>query len=111
MADDRVPLREYVEALINAIVVARDTAYESMNQRLDGMNEFRDALRDQAGRFVTRDEVRSLIDGLTKDIKSLELSRAELQGKASQTSVNVGYVFTAIAVLISVIGLAIQFLK
>lgn len=32
-------------------------AREAMEKRLDGMNEFRDQLRDQAARFISRDEL------------------------------------------------------
>jgi hypothetical protein len=33
----------------------------AMEKRLDGMNEFRDQLRDQAARFIGRDELNALV--------------------------------------------------
>jgi hypothetical protein len=42
-----------------------DTAKESMEKRLDGMNEFRDALKDQASRFVTRTELLAAVVGIS----------------------------------------------
>jgi hypothetical protein len=44
---------------------AVDTAKESMEKRLDGMNEFRDTLKDQASRFVTRTELLAAVVGIS----------------------------------------------
>jgi|GEM_PF-5519657 hypothetical protein len=44
---------------------AVDTAKESMEKRLDSMNEFRDALKDQASRFVTRTELLAAAVGIS----------------------------------------------
>jgi hypothetical protein len=65
---DELTLKEYFESrykaledLICARLQAQDKAVElaknSMEKRLDSMNEFRDTLKDQASRFVTRSEL------------------------------------------------------
>ena len=50
----------FFERLYDEKFAARDRALSvalaSMDRRLDGMNEFRDALRDQASRFLAREE-------------------------------------------------------
>jgi hypothetical protein len=51
---------EFLERLFEEKINARDralvVAMATMDLRLDGMNEFRNSLRDQAAQFVTRDE-------------------------------------------------------
>lgn len=42
----------------------RARASEQVDARLAGMNEFRDAMKDQAGRFVTRRELWAYLAGL-----------------------------------------------
>ena len=51
-----VTLKEYFDAQIENVKQATELARESMEKRLDGMNEFRDTLKDQAGKFITRQE-------------------------------------------------------
>ncbi len=68
------------------------------------MNEFREALTDQSKTFITRNEFSLCLEKIESDIRSLRESRSELQGKASQSQVN-------IALSISVIGIALGFLS
>lgn len=65
-------LKDYTEARIQGIEKAINVANISMTARLEGMNEFREQLKDQASKFVTREEVDKSIQGLGKDIKALE---------------------------------------
>jgi hypothetical protein len=62
--DTEISLREHIEARLEALEKhidsrfdaaqqAVDKAEKTMNERLSGMNEFRDTLRDQATRFAT----------------------------------------------------------
>lgn len=50
-------LKKLMDAEIKADRDARDKALQSMEKRLDGMNEFRTTLKDQAGTFVTRGQL------------------------------------------------------
>jgi hypothetical protein len=59
-SDREVALKEYFEARLTAIAEATKVAQQSMDKRLDGMNEFRKALTDQAANMVTRTEVLAL---------------------------------------------------
>ncbi len=49
-----------------AITLAR----EGMERRLEGMNEFRDTLKDQTSKFVTRGELEVLLAGVAEAIKT-----------------------------------------
>jgi hypothetical protein len=104
-------LKEYLDVKINASEKAKDTAYASMEKRLEGMNEFRDTLKDQAAKFVTRDELASQLERINILVKSLELSKATLEGKANQSSVNVAMIFSILGTLIGLISLASRFIQ
>jgi len=106
--------KEYVDIRIHNLEKATETATAEMDRRLEGMNEFRAQLDKQAGHFITRAEHEFVIKELTnkadksafenqvKEIESLRLSRAELQGKASQTTVFIGYALTFVVLLVSI---------
>ena len=61
--------------------IARDralaVALAAMDRRLDAMNEFRDTLRDQASKFLGRDEYQAAHETIARnmDVTRLELSR------------------------------------
>ena len=118
--DTHVALKEFIEKVIEgheklnearfqAVERAVEVANGQMEKRLEGMNEFRDSLKDQASRFFTRDEFYSAHGPVLKDIEALKLARATLEGKASQKSVNVAYAIAIIGIVISLISLAIRF--
>lgn len=83
----------------------------AMEKRLEGMNEFRDTLKDQAGRFFTRDEHEAYRKVIDVEVRSLNEFRAELTGKASQASVNVTFVLAAIGALTGLLSLLIKLIK
>ncbi len=64
-----VPLQTFLERIIEirfkGIEKATDIAKEGMEKRLDGMNEFRETLKDQASNFVTRTELLAAIVGIS----------------------------------------------
>jgi hypothetical protein len=96
-----VSLKEYLESRISAVEKSIEVANCAMQKRLEGMNEFRDTLKDQAARFVTRDEMDIKLSSLNEQLKSLNYFKASLEGKASQTQAN-------IILLISIVGLALS---
>ena len=108
-----VTWREYVDTRINALEKATEAARVNMDRRLDSMNEIREQLRAQADTFVTGVEHKALCDRLERldvGIRSLELSRSELYGKASQHSVNQATLIAAIGIALAIIGIVIRFL-
>jgi hypothetical protein len=76
----------------------------AMEKRLEGMNEFRAQLNDQTTKLILRSEVEFELMRIKDDIRSLDRSRAEVSGKASQSWVN-------ISLLISVIGLLLSAMR
>jgi len=121
-----------VTAAISALKEAGAVERESINKRLDGMNEFREALKDQTAQYITRTEheirhvqldkdmeaLKSIASShitreeydtkhtsLEKDIKSLEISRAEINAKASLTSLYVAYGLTVVSIIIALVSL------
>jgi len=103
--------KELMEARCAAIEQAIVLARLQMDVRLESMNEFREQLREQASHFVSRGEYNVAHEGLTALVKSLEISRAEIGGKASTVNVFVGYVFTALALLTGMAGLIHSFMR
>jgi hypothetical protein len=121
-----------ISALEKAIIVAAT----AMEKRLEGMNEFRDQLRDQTGTFVTKpeygqqmlrvnDDIKSLSDikaqfigrpehdgmfvKLNDDIRVLRESKANLEGKASQSSVNIAMIIAVVGIILGIVGIVNRF--
>lgn len=104
----RIEMRLKIRALEKSIRIAA----ASMDRRLNAMNEFRDSLNDAAVRTPTREEVGSLvrtvetrIDGLRDIVTDLQLSKANLEGKASQNSVMVAWAIAGIGVILGILNL------
>lgn len=84
-----VSLKEHIETILHwldrlvaekvtAIERATTIALTTLNERLAGMNEFRDTLKDQAARLATKDD----FGALEKRLGTLELDRAAAEGRA-----------------------------
>jgi hypothetical protein len=97
-SSDGVSIRDYVDLRFVEAQRGIDKAEATMSARLATMNEFRDQLKDQAGKFITRDELTSLMNQIDGDIKALQKITDRAEGKASQNSV-------LFAALVSVVGL------
>lgn len=105
-----ITLRDYFERLIAEQNKATGLAYQSMERRLDGMNEFRDTLRDQGLSFLTKAEYYTFKTRLEEDIRTLRESKAMLEGKASQSSVNFVTAMAVIGIVLSVVSIAMRLL-
>jgi len=53
---DGVSLKEYFEAKFDSLKLSTDLVRQALEKRLEGMNEFREALKDQTNKFITRVE-------------------------------------------------------
>ena len=87
---------------------ALDAAHTSMEKRLDGMNEFRDQLKDQAAKFVTREEMISTLKSIQANVEILLSARATEEGKASQKSLNVTMIIAIAGVLLALFKLFVK---
>lgn len=118
MKDYYVPLKEHCDKQFENVNKQFDNvkesikvALDSINVRLRGMNEFRDTLTDQAKRLPTREEmdaqfvsVQHQIDAINAVLISLRESRAQLEGKASQKSVNFAQIMSAMGLLLAIVS-------
>jgi hypothetical protein len=59
---------------------AVNKADAATEKRFDGVNEFRETLKDQAATFITRAELNATVGAMEKDISSLRESRSETSG-------------------------------
>jgi hypothetical protein len=101
---------------------ALDLQQEINNKKFEGQNEWRGAMTDREKAYITRQDHESLItllntkeDALKKDIRELLKSKDILDGKASQSQLNitfifviVGFIFSGIGVLCSLSGLLLS---
>ncbi len=89
---DYVSLRDYFERLLlerdkawtvqlASAQTALDKAENALTKRLEGMNEFRDTLKDQAGRFVTMEVLDAKLANLQAQLKTLDNYRANMEGR------------------------------
>ena len=110
--EDGVSLKEYFEARFDAMDKALELAQRANDARLAGMNEFRDAMKDQTGHFVTRTEANATrnqmlaeikveLASICADIEILKKFQSVSEGKASQSSVIIAYIIAGISILLS----------
>lgn len=84
---DEVHLKEYIEKILGEMdrrymdrfklsdeAVAK--AERTMNERLNSMNEFREALKEQAGRMATRVE----LEKVDTNVQELQRAKAKMDG-------------------------------
>ena len=102
---DMVSIRDYFDTRLIAIEQATGIAAASMEKRLNGMNEFRDTLRDQASRFVTRQEMDSQFAIVNVTLGELRTFKDRMQGKASAGSVYLAWALSGIGLIIGMVGL------
>lgn len=82
-------------------------AKQANDLRLNGMNEFRDSLRDQATRFVTSAEFQSEMKNLAAQVASLQNKGAIGQGALEQSDKNsIGFRWFLGACITAGLGLA-----
>ncbi len=117
-SDKYATMLQAVEAiqvdLARAIALAEQTdksssvERESLNKRLESMNEFRSAMKDQASSFMTRMEsdlntkaAQGVFSGLDARLKRLEEKAANMDGRFWGFGAIFGCVFTILNVVLS----------
>jgi regulator of sirC expression with transglutaminase-like and TPR domain len=103
-----VTLRDYIDARFCAQEKATEKAYQAMERRLDGMNEFRETLRDQSRTFVTKAEYNVSCEKTSADIRDLLQAKDIATGKASQSSVNMATGISITGLVIAIISLFLK---
>jgi len=122
-------IKKYFESKLSDIEKRTELARLGMEKRLDGMNEFREALREQSSKSPTRVEMDSEIESLRRelkdfskyredraslpvdvvslkgDVRALNTFKDTLAGSAKQSDVNRATVISVISLVIGIIGL------
>jgi len=125
--NNTISLRDFIESKFKDLEIARAVQEKATEQtrlaqekateqsrfmlekRLDTMNEFRNQLKDQAGTFLPRTEFDIQHSKVQEDIRILRESKATLEGKASQISVNIAIIIAVCGLIIGIIGLCLKF--
>lgn len=95
---------------------ALDKAEQALGRRLDAMNEFRDALKDQAARMATQeqlDRVRDrIVDGEKKAERTVTPEHLEtVKGRVTEIEKRIAVTAAIWSMVVSiVVGLAVRFL-
>lgn len=87
----------------DSIVTSTQLAKELMETRLKGMDEVKENLKDANNTYLTRNEFNIQHDKLNDDIRILRESKANLEGKASMSSVYLAYIIAGLSLMISII--------
>jgi hypothetical protein len=106
---DGITLREYIDTRLEAIEKASELAAKLLDVRLESMNEFRNALKDQSGQFVMRSECGIRKQSVDGDIRILREYKAALEGKASHLYVSITLIIALLSLFVGVVGLLIKF--
>ena len=112
---DGVTLREYIEARLSAHEKAQDEALklarEVIDLRLKGMNEFREDMQRMEKSFMTRNEYEAKHDILQRQVDTLRIESAKLEGKASQSALDKTMWIAIIGLIIGIIGAVHSFFR
>ena len=103
-----VPLQEYIEAKLQAIEEKINATEKASSIRFDHVNALRNQLESERGQYISRSEHVSVHDRLSLDMRELMDSKARLEGKASMSSVYIGYVVTVASLVIAVASLIVS---
>ena len=104
-AADGVSLKEYFDTRLGAVERATDLAAHTLEKRLESMNEFRSTLKDQASKFVTRDELCIQLRPILEELKELKSYKDQAVGKASQASVTTATGLALVGLIIGLVSL------
>jgi len=96
---------EVLRVKLEALREIRDLEKTSIDHRLSAMNEIRGALADQSTKMFTRSEHEAYIRSVDSDIRALRESRAEMSGKASQSSANIALILGIVGLLIGIFAI------
>ncbi len=94
-------IKQATEDALRAMNKVRTEDREEMNRRLEGMNEIRRQLDTQAGTFLTIETFGATHEPMRQRLDKVEQLEAKAEGKASQSSVLIGWAFSFIAVLLA----------
>jgi hypothetical protein len=117
MAD--VTLRDYIDTLFREFEKraniewaqyksALELASKDLDRRLDTMNRVREQLLQQAETFASKAEMQAEFRRLCDKIEAIEKWQHHMEGKASQQSVMIAWVMSALGLLTGIVGLVLS---
>ena len=120
--DARVRLKEYVDVRLTDLERSIDETRDAMEYRLEGLDKSKDeylvSLREMTKDLATKSEVmgeaskrESSVHTINSSIRSLELTRSEMAGKASKMSANIALSVGVMGLLMSLTSLVIVILR
>ena len=101
-------IKAYNDSKLDELNIRIEQARLSMEKRLDSMNEFREALREQSAKSPTRAEVAVKFESIDKSLDELNTYKAIAESKAATWLVWVGLFFTGASFFFSIIGLILS---
>ena len=110
MKSDHVSIKEHFTVRLAALEKAADVESKQLEKRLQIMNEFREQLKTQANTFLTKEHFESKHELIQNQVDELRINRTMLEGKASQRSVLISYVFSGFAMLLSLLLILLHFI-
>ena len=72
MIQEDITLKEFIESKLEAIKIAIEKSENSLNVRLEHMNEFRQQIQNERVNFVTRELYEAHIEASNKRFQDLE---------------------------------------
>ena len=119
MNQARDEIRESKLLALSAVWDAKHIALEKqieiakvgMEGRLTLMNEFRESLKDQNGKFVLREAYEVAQAAQNVEIASLKETRARVEGMATQQSVFVSMGMSGLAILLGAAGVILSWFE
>jgi hypothetical protein len=104
-------LRDLMDQRFRAQEQAIDKAERSVERRLEGMNEFRQTLTDQAATFMPRGEAEQRAGANAEKIDGLAARLDRLEGRSGGASATWGYIFAAVAAIVAVMSVVALLLR
>lgn len=102
--------REKNDLRFNTSQRAIEKAEAAVERRLEGMNEFRASLADQARLLMPRLEADSRISALAEQIRNLESRIDRQEGRGSGLNAGWGYLIGAVGLIAGLIGIVLRFI-
>ena len=101
---------ETTDLKFNSLKEATSLAKENLETRLNTMNEFRGALKDNQNLLFTKSEHELYKDKVDEWMRTIDGWKNKQEGKADQSAVNVSLVLSVIGILFGIIGIIMRFL-
>ena len=104
-------VKDTTAATATALDKSTSASLSVLEKRLESMNEFRASLSDQTRNYFTKGEHDAYQKLVETDLRVLRESRAELSGKASQSSMNVTFILALVGALTGLVALILDVIK